>query len=121
MRRQMRRFMLAAAVFGLMSGAAAPARADIITTFTAEGTFVDGATLGGTLTIDTTIGMVTAANLMVGAPYSLTLATVQNQTDPPPATHILFRHRGSDGGWIPVYRPHFPSVVFGRIRRRRTP
>jgi hypothetical protein len=68
------RSILAAAVFGLMAGAAAPASGDLITTFTAEGTFADGATLGGTLTIDTSIGTVIAANLMVGAPYSLTLA-----------------------------------------------
>ncbi len=108
MRRQMRRFMLAAAVFGLMSGAAAPARADIITTFTAEGTFVDGATLGGTLTIDTTIGMVTAANLMVGAPYSLTLATVQNQTDPPPPPTYYFVTVGATAAGFPYIDLIFP-------------
>ncbi len=67
MRRQMWRFILGAAVLGLMAGAAAPARAGLISTFTAEGTFQDGATLGGTLTIDTTTGVVTAANLLVGA------------------------------------------------------
>ncbi len=64
---------------GLMAGAAAPARADLIATFTAEGTFADGATLGGTLTIDTSIGTVTAANLTVGAPDSLTFVAVQDQ------------------------------------------
>jgi hypothetical protein len=80
MRRQMRRFILTSAVLGLMAGAAAQARADL-TTFTAEGTFQDGATLGGTLTIDTSIGTVTAANLTVGGSYMLTLATIQSQAE----------------------------------------
>lgn len=37
-----------------------------VVTFDASGTFVDGSTLSGTLEIDTTAGVVTDANLMVG-------------------------------------------------------
>ncbi len=73
MRRLKRRFMLTTAVLGLMAGAAAPARADISLVFNAAGIFEDGAPLSGTLTIDTTSGMVTAANLTVGAPISCPL------------------------------------------------
>jgi hypothetical protein len=80
MRRQMWRSILAAAVLGLMAEAAAPARADTSLVFNAAGTFADGATLGGTLTIDTSIGTVTAAILTVGPSDSLTLETIQLQT-----------------------------------------
>jgi len=78
MTRQMRRFMLATAVLGLMAGAAAPARADISLVFTAAGTFTDGAVLGGTMTIDTTNGTVTSAALTVSAPDSLNFDYLQN-------------------------------------------
>jgi len=75
----MRRFMLTSAVLGLLTGAAAPARADISLVFNAAGTFDDGATLSGTLTIDTTIGTVTAVNLAVGVSDTLIFDTVLSQ------------------------------------------
>ncbi len=78
MRRQMRRFMLTAAVLGLMAGAGPRARADL-STFAAAGEFQDGATLGGTMTIDTTAGIVTAVDLTVTAPDSLAFTFVQAQ------------------------------------------
>jgi hypothetical protein len=48
-------------------------------TFEAAGTFLGGGTLSGTLTIDVTAGVVTAADLVVGAPYLLTFGFVQSQ------------------------------------------
>ncbi len=50
-------------------------------TFDASGTFEDGATLSGTMTIDTTVGQVTAVNLVVSAPDSLDLTFVQYQSN----------------------------------------
>jgi hypothetical protein len=50
-----------------------PVRADI---FQASGTFSDGSSLTGTVTIDTTTGTVTAENLMVGlslGPFSINI------------------------------------------------
>ena len=48
----------------------APARADVITTFQASGSVTDGSTISGTLTIDTTTGIITAADVIFGAPAS---------------------------------------------------
>src|SRR5271157_2804591 len=64
MRRQIRTFPIVAAVLCLLAGTADQARADL--TFTATGTFLDMEMLSGTLTIDTELGKVTTANLMVG-------------------------------------------------------
>ena len=50
--------------------AAAPARADVIRVFEANGVFEDGVALGGTITIDVTVGEVTAADLLLSAPIS---------------------------------------------------
>ncbi len=57
------------------------ARADVIQAFTASGTFTDGASLSGTLSIDTTAGTVVGSNLYVSAPDSLSflLVTAQSQ------------------------------------------
>jgi hypothetical protein len=55
---------------------AGPARADVIRVFEASGVFTDGVTLGGTLTIDVTTGVVTAANLLLGAPISADLTVI---------------------------------------------
>jgi hypothetical protein len=79
MRWPMRRWLAAAAVLGLMAAAVAPARADMILSFNAEGTFSDGATLSGTVTIDVTTGVATAVDLVVGAPDSLTFTTITFQ------------------------------------------
>ena len=56
------------------------AHADTIENFTASGTFTDGATLSGTLTIDTTQGFITASDLVIGAPDSSTQTNVVAQT-----------------------------------------
>ena len=104
MRRQMRRFVLTSAVLALLAGAAARARADLTLTFNAAGTFEDGATLGGTLTIDTTSGMVTAANLTVGAPQSLTFIYIQNTVITSAATtEIDLGSPGYDPAQITLY------------------
>jgi hypothetical protein len=58
------RLVLISAVLVLATGAISPARADVTRTFLASGTFDDGSTLDGTLTIDVTTGDVTAADLM---------------------------------------------------------
>jgi hypothetical protein len=71
--------MTTAMILALMAGAAGHAKAGLIRTFDAEGTFDDGATLSGTLSIDTTIGTVTSANLVVGAPDSLDFIDIQFQ------------------------------------------
>jgi hypothetical protein len=52
------------------------ARADTIVTFNASGTYQDGGALSGTLTIDTTTGTITAADLTVGAPDSFTVTSL---------------------------------------------
>src|SRR5882724_5351200 len=43
------------------------------TIFLASGSMSDGASISGTLTIDTTIGTVTAGDLFIGAPDNLAL------------------------------------------------
>ena len=47
------------------------------TVFTASGTFANGATLGGTVTINPATGEVTAINLTVSAPISATLTVAE--------------------------------------------
>jgi hypothetical protein len=51
-----------------------------VVTFDATGSFLGGGTLGGTLTIDVTAGVVTASDLTVSAPISLTFAFIQIQS-----------------------------------------
>lgn len=46
------------------------ARADQFTTFQASGLFADGATLGGTYTLDTTTGVASSVDLTFGPPVS---------------------------------------------------
>jgi hypothetical protein len=48
-------------------------------TFEASGSFLSGATLSGTVTIDVTAGVATASDLVVSAPDSLTFAFVESQ------------------------------------------
>jgi len=79
MRRQTRRISKVAAVLGLLAGAAAHARADLV--FKATGTFPDAVMFSGTLTIDTTTGAVTAADLMVGS-TSLDIVQAQQSNSP---------------------------------------
>jgi len=52
----------------LLAVCAPSAHADIISTFDASGTFGDGSALTGTITIDTSNGLVTATDLFVGSP-----------------------------------------------------
>lgn len=68
-----RSLILAIAFLGATS-----AKADLLT-LDASGTFADGATLSGTLTINTTTGVATAADLIVSAPDSLTFDFIQFQ------------------------------------------
>src|SRR5271166_1841690 len=115
MRRQMWRFILAAAVLGLMAGAAAPARAGQISTFTAEGTFQDGATLSGTLTIDTTQGLASAANLTIAPiaslPILFTSVQAQGAITSPGGTHAyeLFFSQ-TNGPELALFLP-VPSLI----------
>ena len=55
------------------------ANADTIQAFNATGTFVDGASLSGTVTVNTTTGIVTASSLAVSAPDALAFNFVQFQ------------------------------------------
>ncbi len=57
--------ILAVVLFTVVLSIAAPARAD--TVFDLTGTFNDGTTVSGTLTIDLTIGQIDAANLIYGS------------------------------------------------------
>ncbi len=52
---------------------AGQAKADVIVEFNASGRFQDGSSLSGTITIDTTIGTATAADLTVGTPGGMEL------------------------------------------------
>lgn len=70
------RTILAVSVLALMP---LLARADSITTFNASGTFTDGATLSGTIDINTTLGTVTGINLVTSAPDSLIFNFIQSQ------------------------------------------
>jgi len=87
MRRQKRRFILTSAVLGLMAGAPASVRAEI-TTSNAEGTYDDGTMLGGNLTIDTTSGKISSADLtLTGIPgisgsINFTQVAFQSPNDP---------------------------------------
>ena len=70
------------ALIGVLLGAigiVGSTRADVITTFNTKGTFADNATLSGTVTIDTTIGLAKAADLIISAPDNLTLTVIQFQ------------------------------------------
>jgi hypothetical protein len=49
------------------------AKAAVIVDFNASGSFQDGSSLSGTITIDTAIGMATAADLTVGTPGGMEL------------------------------------------------
>jgi hypothetical protein len=65
----MMRYGLGALAMAMGLGAA-PVRADVIKIFQANGLFEDGVKLGGTLTIDVTTGVVTAADLLLSEPVS---------------------------------------------------
>ncbi len=69
------RNLLAAAAVAAFSVAA---HADTIQTFVANGQFDDGAALGGTVTVDTTLGTVTSVDLTFGAPFNQSLTHVLN-------------------------------------------
>jgi hypothetical protein len=83
---------------------AAPARAD--TVFDLTGTFADGTTVSGTLTIDLTIGQIDAASLIYGGnPYSTILLqqpftgiTAPGQT-PVPVSYLV--HIGISSSMLP--------------------
>ena len=77
MRQEMMRKALVAAVLGIMLGAP-PTRADITTIFDASGTFSDGSTLSGTVTIDVTSGTATSWDLTAGSYQFLSLDSQQN-------------------------------------------
>ena len=68
--------LIVAAMLGLTAGVS---RADTIETFDASGTFQSGSTLGGTVTIDVTTGVVTAVDLTASAPDSLNFTFIQVQ------------------------------------------
>jgi hypothetical protein len=53
------------------------------TTFFASGTFADGAVLGGTLSVDTTLGTITSSNLSVSVPDAFTFINIVGQGDNP--------------------------------------
>ena len=77
-------------------------------TFDAEGTFVDGAILGGNLTIDTTAGKATSANLTVigsGAvfPTTLTFTDIVSQSTAPDISAIVV--------WTPTLTNDLQLVV----------
>jgi hypothetical protein len=72
------RSSLVALVLGMVLGSS-PTRADLITTFDATGTFDDGSTLSGTVTIDVTTGGATAIDLTTSPPDPFSFSTIINQ------------------------------------------
>ncbi len=60
------------------------AHADTVTVFDANGSFVDGATLSGTITIDTTNGSITGIDLIASGPDNLNLTTLGSYIGPEP-------------------------------------
>jgi hypothetical protein len=60
------------AVVSLAATATSPAYADVITTFNLNGTFDDTSMLSGSLTIDTTNGAVSSADVIIGPPNNVT-------------------------------------------------
>lgn len=103
----MRRLAFGLAVIGTLIGglAAGSARADVITTFNATGTFADGATLSGTVTIDSTTGVMTAADLGISAPDNLTLTNLYFQEANYPLSGI---YEGAVNAG-----PTYPVLIFG--------
>jgi hypothetical protein len=66
--------------------------------FTVSGTFEDGATLSGTVTIDVMTGVATAVDLVVGPPDSLTFTFIQSQlADQASGTYTLFTGTAASG------------------------
>lgn len=69
------RFLLAP----VLLASALAAHASTIAVFDASGTFQDGSVLSGTLTINTTTGVITAVDLIIGSPVSSTQTIVAAQ------------------------------------------
>jgi hypothetical protein len=67
----MKRLILGSAALAVLLSGALHAKAGTIMTFNESGTFEDGSSLSGTVTIDTTAGVPIAMNMTVGAPGSL--------------------------------------------------
>ncbi len=61
-----------------------PALADTLTVFNAQGSFVDGATLSGTITMDTTAGTITGVHLLASGPDNLDLTNLGGYNGPNP-------------------------------------
>jgi len=97
MRRQIRQFVLTTAVLGLTAVASVAAGADVDLTFNAVGTFTDGATLGGSLTLDTTNGSITLVALMTNVPgfTDITFDSVSSATPNSPVTGLYTYQFGS--------------------------
>jgi hypothetical protein len=88
-------------VLGLIVGVAGSARADLI--FNATGTFDNGAQLSGTVTIDTVMGVVTSANLLVSGPglADLTFDVLESQGTDLPHPGYFFNMLQTSGTEIP--------------------
>jgi hypothetical protein len=71
----------------LVASAASAARASTI--FNATGLFADGATLSGTIAIDTVLGQATGADLVVSAPDATAFSFVQVQYMPAPGVELV--------------------------------
>jgi hypothetical protein len=68
---------------------ASSAQANLIEDFQATGTFANGASLSGTLSIDTTAGVTTASNLTIGSPISAHI-TIVTGSEVSGGEYILF-------------------------------
>jgi len=68
-----------ALTIGLIYASSGEAWADVIQNFDASGIFQSGSRLSGTVTIDTTTGVAESANLLIGAPASLTFTALAAQ------------------------------------------
>ncbi len=95
------RSLLAAATLLISSSLAA--HADTLTVFDATGTFASGSTLSGTITIDTTNGVLESSSLIVSAPDSLNFSFIQSQFANP-SIYVLQFGTAASG---------LPSLVLG--------
>jgi len=102
----MRRLFVTLFVVFSAFGVAPYAHGDIINTLIASGTFADSATLSGTLTLDATTGVFTAADLTVSAPVSLVFTFIQSQPCPDPAF-------GDCGVYIGTTATGYPTLDLG--------
>lgn len=90
-------FPLSVGIASLIGSCGTSKAADTIQTFDLSGVFQSGTELGGTITVDTTAGLVTAADITLSGSEDFTLNDVGSQSD--------------TGGYYPAYTVEFYSLA----------